>query len=133
MRRFILSLMLLALALPARAEDITATVLAIRDGDTLKVELHGECLPGLFRVMLVRVRGCDTPELKDERPEMRALAERAREKAAELAPVGSQVTLRRIGWDKYGGRILADVDGLCDELIDAGLAREYWGKGKKPW
>lgn len=32
-----------------------------------------------------------------------------------------------------GDRILADVDGVCVELIAAGLAREYRGKGGKPW
>lgn len=135
--RTVFLVLFLALAAPAWAEDITATVVEIPDGDTLKVRLDGDCLPDLFRVLLVRFRGCDTPEKSDERPEVAALAREAREFTSRRLQVGSQVVLRRIAWDKYGGRLVAtietDGEDLCRQLIDGGLAREYSGKGKKPW
>lgn len=117
----------------ARAEDIQAVVVKVRDGDTLTVRLSGDCLPGLMRQMGVRVRGCDTPEKGDKRPDVRAKAQAARAYTAKALPPGTPILLKDVSWDKYGGRIVADVDGLCAMLIDQGLAKSYDGTGKKPW
>ncbi|KAF0235046.1 MAG: hypothetical protein FD177_205 [Desulfovibrionaceae bacterium] len=133
MKRLIFSLVFLALAFPAHAEDITATVIAVRDGDTISVRLDGECLPKIFRIHGVRFYGCDTPEKGDKRPEIAALAREAKAFTEARLKPGQKVLLRDVRRDKYGGRLVADVDGLCGELIDAGLARPYTGKGKKPW
>ena len=47
------------------------------------------------------------------------------------------IEFRNLKWDKYGGRILADVyiDGISykHEIIEAGLAREYYGGKKLGW
>ena len=138
MKRLSFIIIALFLCSPALAEDITAKVIRVHDGDTFAVRLEGcECLPKLFQVQGVRLLGCDTPEINDKRPDMAAKAQEAREFTAERVKVGQVVTLSGVKRDKYGGRVLAkvEVDGrdLCAELIAAGLAREYWGKGPKPW
>lgn len=133
----IAALLAAALAVPAQAEDIPATVVRVRDGDSITVRLHGDCLPQLFRVQGVRFNGCDTPEQGDKRAEIAALAREAKAFTAARLHPGDQVVLRDVKRDKYGGRVVATVvvDGadLCRELVGAGLAREYSGKGKKPW
>jgi len=117
-------------------------VVKVKDGDTFQV--NPDWLPeGL--TLSIRVKGVDTPEKAP-----RALCEKEAElgkKATEyttnrLAPAiaGKEiVTLKNIEWDKFGGRMLADVyvgdstQSLTQELIAAGLAREYWGDKKKSW
>ena len=95
------------------------------------------CLPEIFRQVSVRLLGCDTPELADVRPEIADLARQARAFTAARFEPGQRVTLTNVRRDKYGGRLVAtlEVDGvdLCALLIGQGLAREYHGKGKKPW
>lgn len=139
---FSASLLLAALclfAIPAWAEDITARVIKVpHDGDTFMVKLDGcDCLPKLFQTQAVRLLGCDTPEIHDTRPDMASKAQEAKAFTADRIKAGQIVTLHDVRRDKYGGRMLAkvEVDGrdLCAELIAAGLAREYWGKGPKPW
>jgi len=129
--------LLLLLPLPALAEDMRATVLEVHDGDTVYVRPDGNCLPVLFQRIGIRALGCDTPELHDRRAEMRAKSEEARAYAAGLLSPGQAVVVKDIAWDKYGGRVRGriEIDGadLCSLLIDAGLAREYHGKGVKPW
>lgn len=133
MRKLTIMILLLSLSLPALAEDLAATVIHVRDGDTISVRLDGDCLPKLFRIQGVRLLGCDTPELRDKRPEIAAIAAQAGEFTAARITPGQAIVLRDVKRDKYGGRLVADVEGLCAELIDAGLARPYTGKGKKPW
>jgi micrococcal nuclease len=47
------------------------------------------------------------------------------------------IEYRDLEWDKYGGRILSNVylDGelYSKKIIDAGLARPYFGDKKEPW
>lgn len=136
-RKMILSLILLALAIPARAEDIPATVIKVLDGDSITVKLVDcDCLPKLYRVQGVRFDGCDTPEKRDKRPEIKAIAREASAFTAARIQPGQKILLRDVKRDKYGGRLVATVivDGhdLCRELIDAGLAKPYSG-GKKQW
>jgi micrococcal nuclease len=137
MHALILLILVLCLPLPAQAEDIQATVVRVRDGDTITVRLVGDCMPKLFRLQGVRLLGCDTPERKDKREDMAALAAQASEfTSARLRP-GDVVTLHDVRRDKYGGRLVAriEIDGvdLCRLLMEAGLAREYTGQGGKPW
>jgi endonuclease YncB( thermonuclease family) len=43
---------------------------------------------------------------------------------------------RNIAWDKYGGRIVADVEiagtSVAREMINRGYAKPYYGTGPKP-
>lgn len=121
----------------AYAEDIPATVVKVRDGDSITVRLDDcDCLPKLYRVQGVRLQGCDTPEKRDKRPEIKALAREAAAFTSGRIQPGQKILLRDVKRDKYGSRLVASVvvDGhdLCRELIDAGLAKPYSG-GKKQW
>lgn len=105
------------------------------DGDTVKVRLVGE-MPDFFRVQSVRLRHCDTPELRDKRPEMAAKAREARDFVMARITPGMRLTLSDVGRDKYGGRLVADIEvegeDLCRSLLEAGLAVPYEG-GRKTW
>ncbi len=121
----------------APAEDLTGVVVRVIDGDTLKVRLDCPACPQLLRVWGVRVLGIDAPELRDKRPDRAFLAREARGVLTDLCPAGSAVQLRGVKWDKYGGRMLAGVEcggqDVAEVLKGHGLAREYWGRGPKPW
>lgn len=131
-------LLLAASASPALADDLTGVVLAVRDGDTLRVRLDCPACPKLLQTWGIRLLGVDAPELKDKRPEYAELARQARGALGELCPAGAAVALRGVKWDKFGGRMLAWVScgggpDAAETLKGLGLARVYWGKGKKPW
>ncbi|WP_428562334.1 MAG: thermonuclease family protein [Solidesulfovibrio sp. DCME] len=127
------------LASPALARepgpDLEAKVVRVVDGDTIKVRLLGR-MPRCFRAQAVRLRHCDTPELRDNRPEIAAKAREAKAYVAERITPGMRLTLRDVGRDKYGGRMVVDVEiageNLCRALIEEGLAVPYAG-GKKVW
>lgn len=113
--------------------ELEAKVVRVVDGDTIKVRLLGR-MPKVFRSQLIRLRHCDTPELHDERPEIAAKAREAKAFTAARVTPGMRLTLQDIGRDKYGGRLVADVEvrgeNLCRALIDGGLALPYEGKTK---
>ncbi|HEX6121426.1 MAG TPA: thermonuclease family protein, partial [Dongiaceae bacterium] len=102
-------------------------VVAIKDGDTLAVELPG--LPTQLNPVAVRVRSVDAPESggRAKCPAERALANRVTEFTRRAIAAAATIEFERPTWDKYGGRIDADVwvDGalLSGQLIAAGLAR----------
>jgi len=132
-----LCLMLLAGPVQAREEgpEMDAKVVSVVDGDTIKVKLLGR-MPQYFRAQSVRLRHCDAPEMHDTRPEMAVLARAAKAFVEDRVHPGMRLTLRDIGRDKYGGRLLADItvgrEDLCRALIKAGLAKPYEG-GRKEW
>lgn len=110
-------------------------VVGIKDGDTLAVHLPG--LPPTLNPVAVRVRSVDTPESggRAKCASERNLAERATRFTRQAVLAAGRVEFEKPSWDKYGGRVDADVwiDGklLSDQLIAAGLARRYDG-GKRP-
>lgn len=125
-----------AAAAPERAR-YAWQVIGIKDGDTLTVVLPG--LPPALNPVAVRVRSIDTPESggRAKCASERALAERATRLTSEAVATGSRIEFGRPSWDKYGGRIDADVwiDGrlLSEWLIVAGLARRYDGGKRAGW
>jgi len=114
-------------------------VIDVVDGDTLKIELPG--LPVELQPVKVRVRGIDTPELHGKCAAEKAAAKKAgaftRQLVERAAAARRPIHFSRIDWDKYGGRIDADVviDGrsLADMLVGAGLARRYDGGRRLGW
>jgi micrococcal nuclease len=111
-------------------------ILRVVDGDTL--EIKNECFPKELKLS-VRVLGIDTPE-KGSRAKCdkeAKLAEKASKFTKQFIGKNKTATFRNIKWDKYGGRLLADVEingkSLSDELIKNGLARSYDGKKKGSW
>jgi endonuclease YncB( thermonuclease family) len=87
--------------------------------------------------MSIRILGIDTPEIKGECIEEKELALKGRELANELFKAAKTIRLENLKWDKYGGRVLADVyldeELYSKKLIDAGLARPYDGGTKESW
>ena len=130
-------LLLLLIPTSSHAAKNECTILRVVDGDTIEVPLS--CLPKNMK-LFVRVHGVDTPE-KGGRAECKS--------EAELAATASMYTQSLVGaasnkavltnhkWDKFGGRMLADVnlDGidLRTALIDKKYARSYHGEKKTSW
>ena len=105
------------------------------DGDTCYVT--AKTLPIPLQRMSVRILGIDTPETRGDCPEEKALALRGREFANVAFNGAETIEFLNLKWDKYGGRVLADVwlDGVdyAALLIEAGLARPYDGGKKEGW
>lgn len=111
-------------------------VIRVIDGDTVEVE--ASFLPDELK-LLVRILGIDTPEKspKAKCAEEDELAQKASKLTKKLIRNAKVVIFSGLKWDKYGGRVLANVyvDGfsVAQELIDAKLAREYHGEKKQSW
>ena len=84
--------LVLLLGFPAQA----ATVLSVGDGDTLRVDDRGKRLT-------IRLACIDAPEMAQG-----AYGEQSRALLANLAPVGSDVTLKVVDTDRYG-RTVAEI------------------------
>ncbi|MBM3561365.1 MAG: hypothetical protein FJX53_16135 [Alphaproteobacteria bacterium] len=85
----------------------------------------------------MRLRGVDMPELKGHCEAERAAAAKAKARLGELVG-GGEVKLANVGYDKFGGSVLARVSdakgrGLGQSLIAEGLARAYDGKARRAW
>ena len=120
---------------PAFQTDVPAVVVRVIDGDSLVVNVPS-FPPVVGHEISVRIAGCDTPELRDPRPEVRELAQRARALTAELAPAGSRVWLRDIRRDKYFrllARVRTDSGDIREALLRQGLAVPYDGGRKTAW
>lgn len=115
-------------------------VTSIYDGDTFSINLPG--LPTELNPVKIRLRGVDTPErggaAKCESE--RARAERARAFTVDqIAQTRGQVIIANLDWDKYGGRINADVyvgreqESLVQLLVASGHGRPYDGGKRKGW
>ena len=114
-------------------DAVVAEVTSIYDGDTFSANLIG--YPSIAGERIgIRINGIDTPEMRDNRPKIKALARKAKQYAVQRLREGKQIVLLNMKRGKYF-RIVADVyvDGssLGEELIAAGLAKPYDG-GKKP-
>jgi len=135
--------LILAIASPwANGSDSTGIrfrwqVVGIKDGDTLAVVLPA--LPATLNPIGVRLRGVDTPEGggRAKCASERALAARATKFTRQAVTAAASIEFGDPSWDKYGGRIDADVwiDGkrLADQLIAVGLARRYDGGKRAGW
>ena len=122
------------LAAEALDGPVAAKVERVIDGDT--IEVRAAIWLGQTLTVRVRIDGVDTPELQARCADERKLALAAREYLARRLE-GASVKLTRVVYDKYGGRVRADVaDGNGDigrALLAAGLARPYHGERREPW
>ena len=112
-------------------------VTCIVDGDTFKATV---LLADGIEVMSVgvRLRNVDTPELHGDCDYEITRAEMAKQRLAELIPVGSVIEITNVKNDKYPGRIDANVFdehnrdvGLI--LIREKLGRPYSGGKRQSW
>jgi endonuclease YncB( thermonuclease family) len=85
----------------------------------------------------VRLAGINAPELRGDCDAERQLAQQARAYLTTLL-TGGAVSLRDIAYDKYGGRVVAQVidaagRDLGAALVTAGYARPYDGGKRAAW
>jgi len=132
------------------AQDLIVPVIKVTDGDTTEIRLT---LPEPLDKVSVRTYGIDTPEIpaasyyttgKLNRADCVKEAEMGLAAKAMVQALvdnyGGMLLLKGFSWDKYGGRIDADVYVLdvqtgvetyvANRLIDAGLAVPYFGGTK---
>lgn len=118
------------------AAAVPATVDYVLDGDTFAARvLLDEDITITVRVRLADV---DTPEINGKCEREIEMALRARDRLAELLPVGTMVDLRDVTDDKYLGRIDARVftsDGrdVSRILINEKLGWPYDGGRRDSW
>jgi endonuclease YncB( thermonuclease family) len=129
MIRFIV-LFLLCSSVYAQTEFI-ATVNRVLDGDTFLI--NEKSFGNLS--LKVRMTGINSPELRGKCVLEKDRAKVARSELQSILPKGSSITLQKVKWDKYGGRINAIVvkDGVVvnDELLKSPYFVEYGIK--KDW
>lgn len=122
-------------AIRAVADASAVTVLRVGDGDTFDARV--QVWPGIEIATKVRLRGIDTPEMKAQCNAERVKAEAARAALVRMLDDGA-ITLSRVGVDKYGGRVLADVATRAHAdvgamLVRDGHARPYDGGKRAGW
>jgi len=147
---FLLLLPFLATA----GESLIVPVIEVYDGDTVKTRLT---LPNPLDKVSVRIYGIDSPEKPAKSyPTTGKLGRSKCVKEAKLSLEGTEyletlikehggmLKLKAYSWDKYGGRINADVYvidlktgtelNVADRMIEKGYAVEYFGGTKtKDW
>ena len=118
------------------AGAVPAQVRYIVDGDTFSagVKLADDTTVSVR----VRIRNVDTPELHGECVDEIVAANVAKNRLAELLPVGATVELQNVKDDKYLGRIDANVidkngRDVGRVLVREGLGRAYSGGKRKTW
>jgi endonuclease YncB( thermonuclease family) len=112
-----------------------AEVVRVLDGDTFEARVR--VWPGMDITTRVRLRGIDAPEMHARCDDERVKALAARDALVRLLAEGS-VGISRIGQDKYGGRVDADVStartpNVSEALFDGGYARRYSGGRRESW
>jgi endonuclease YncB( thermonuclease family) len=126
-------------ALPAAGKEmltgpVAAEVIRAVDGDT--IEVRATVWLDLVITAHVRIRGIDAPEVHGKCLRERDLAAAATVKLAQVA--AGEVSLSNIEYDKYGGRVLADVSDKAGhdvgaELRKLGIVRPYDGGERQAW
>jgi endonuclease YncB( thermonuclease family) len=112
-----------------------AEAMRVLDGDTFEARVH--IWPGVEITTRVRLRGIDAPELRARCDSEQAKALAAREALARLLAQGA-VGISRVGQDKYGGRVDADVStavapDVSAAMLQGGYARPYSGGRRESW
>ena len=138
MKKLLSFLCLLSMMFAIPAQAYTWKLVKVIDGDTVKFEV-GFLPKELGNNIAVRVLGVDTPE-KAPRAKCEKEAElgkKATEFTKKVVTEAKVIDVQLKSWDKYGGRVLGNItlDGkdLTKLLIDAGLARAYFGEKKSDW
>jgi len=113
-------------------------VVRVVDGDNIKVILSPlKDYPPLNSIS-IRIHGIDTPEStwRAKCYQEKELGLKAKAFVIDLIGDAQRIKITNYKWDKYGGRVLADVSvkgiDIKQELLDNGYAKEYFGKGSKP-
>ncbi len=90
------ALLLAQMSLPVFANNLTATVVSVGDGDTIRVRTGN-------KTVTVRLACIDAPEMKQN-----PWGQQSSARLKQLLPVGQAITLRSVETDKYK-RLVAEV------------------------
>ncbi len=119
------------------ANATPATVKYVVDGDTFVADI---LLRDNIEVMSVNVRliNVDTPEIHGQCDDEIKRARYAKQRLAELIPIGTIVELKNVKNDKYAGRIDANVYDSANRdvgkiLVKEKVGRPYNGGKRKSW
>ena len=112
-----------------------ADVIRVLDGDTFEARVR--IWPGMDVTTRVRLRGIDAPEMQARCDTERVKAISARDALVRVLNEGT-VGISRVGHDKYGGRVDADVStartgDVSAALLAGGFARRYDGGRRASW
>jgi len=112
-----------------------AEVLRVIDGDTFEARVR--VWPGMDITTRVRLRGIDAPEQHARCANERVKALGARDALRRILAQGA-VGVARIGRDKYGGRVDAEVStaqtaDVSAAMLAGGFARAYAGGRRGSW
>lgn len=112
-----------------------AEVLRVNDGDTFEARVH--VWPGMQVTTKVRLRGIDAAEFRSQCAEEYRLASAARDALSRMLAEGG-VTIGRVDFDKYGGRVVANAatrntPDVSEALLKTGLVRAYDGGRRDGW
>lgn len=110
-------------------------IISVYDGDTFRCDLYD--FPAIIGSNIgVRIYGIDTPEIRDKRPAIKALANKAKQFAKSMLMGSKVIVLKNMRRGKYF-RIVAEVYidevNLGEELIKRRLAKPYYGGTKPKW
>lgn len=126
-------ILLLFISLPTLANPYELPIRYVYDGDTIL--LKEPALPWPLSNVSIRLRGIDTPELRGKCDAEVQKAYAAKQHLKDLIGLSKTLTLTDYKWDKYGGRINANlvVNGIniSDAMISGGYAMPYFGFGVK--
>jgi len=125
-----------SLTLNAAASDMMLPVKSVYDGDTFHSNLCA--LPVPLSTVSVRIAGIDTPEIRTTCASEKAMGYAAKKYLEDLFVGQTEVLVKNVEWDKYGGRIggdvfLADGSSVAERMIKSGLARPYTGGTRQSW
>ena len=122
------------LAAESLAGPVSAVVERIVDGDT--VDVRARIWLGQSLTVRVRIDGVDAPETRSACADERRLAITARDFLTHRL-LNREITLVRVVYDKFGGRVRADISDAEGDvgraLLAAGLACPYSGERREPW
>lgn len=129
MKRFFC--LFVSLFMVSNAYSMSVTVKEVVDGDTFLATMSGKSV----RISLINV---DTPELQGQCAEEVELADKAKERLAELIPEGTQVEVKESIRDSHHERFKATVklpDGrdIGEILLKEKVGRVYDYKAPNNW
>lgn len=134
--KFLLLVLTILTATSVNAADLVMPYKGVYDGDTVYSEL---CfLPSPLKNVSIRLVGIDTPEIRTTCASEKALGYQAKAYLESLLAEQTEILVKNVDWDKYGGRIDGDIilpngDSVSALMIKSGLARPYMGGTREPW